>query len=214
MGVFNPEDFLIEREDDQDLIQHQKEIDNFQITTQIDNYLYLDETQRKFALPKLSFTGKVKDMDIFNYDDIVDFELLEDNKSISNGNIGRAVVGGVLFGGVGAIVGSTTGRKKKEICKKLQIKITVNDISNPVVYIDLITAEVKKNSFLYETTFSKAQEILSLLSIICQENSKENSDLTSTVSVADEIKKYKELLDMGAITLDEFEKKKKDLLNL
>ena len=37
---------------------------------------------------------------------------------------------------------------------------------------------------------------------------------TSTFSPADEIKKYKELLDIGAITQDEFETKKKQLLNL
>ncbi len=30
---------------------------------------------------------------------------------------------------------------------------------------------------------------------------------------ADELKKYKELLDMGAITPEEYEKKKKELLN-
>ncbi len=30
----------------------------------------------------------------------------------------------------------------------------------------------------------------------------------------DELKKYKELLDMGAITQEEFNKKKKELLNL
>ena len=41
------------------------------------------------------------------------------------------------------------------------------------------------------------------------ENSKNN--VTST---ADEIKKYKELLDMGAITQEEFDLKKKELLNL
>lgn len=41
--------------------------------------------------------------------------------------------------------------------------------------------------------------------------------VTSTnapVSAADEIKKYKELLDMGAITQDEFDAKKKQLLGL
>lgn len=33
-------------------------------------------------------------------------------------------------------------------------------------------------------------------------------------SAADEIKKYKELLDIGAITQEEFEQKKKQLLGL
>lgn len=36
----------------------------------------------------------------------------------------------------------------------------------------------------------------------------------ANISVTDEIKKYKELLDMGAITQEEYEKKKKELLNL
>lgn len=40
------------------------------------------------------------------------------------------------------------------------------------------------------------------------------SDSTTTLSPADEIKKYKELLDMGAITESEFVAKKKELLKL
>ncbi len=39
-------------------------------------------------------------------------------------------------------------------------------------------------------------------------------DTTSDVSPADEIMKYKNLLDCGAITTEEFEAKKKQLLNL
>ena len=35
-----------------------------------------------------------------------------------------------------------------------------------------------------------------------------------SVSVADEIRKFKELLDLGAITEDEYNAKKKDLLGL
>lgn len=39
-------------------------------------------------------------------------------------------------------------------------------------------------------------------------------DAAPAFSPADEIKKYKELLDMGAITQEEFESKKQQLLNL
>jgi len=41
-----------------------------------------------------------------------------------------------------------------------------------------------------------------------------SAPLVNHSSVADDIKKYKELLDMGAITEAEFEAKKKELLNL
>ena len=51
--------------------------------------------------------------------------------------------------------------------------------------------------------------VRTLNSMIQEQKHKKNS-----LSPADEIKKYKELLDMGAITPEEFEKKKKQLLNL
>ncbi len=38
--------------------------------------------------------------------------------------------------------------------------------------------------------------------------------VASTTSAADEIKKFKELLDMGIITQEEFDAKKKQLLDL
>lgn len=194
--------------------EHQEEINKFSITKQVANFLYLDDNQKKFALPKVTTLGKVKDMNIYNYEEIIDYELIEDGNSISKGGVGRAIVGGVLFGGVGAIVGGSTGHKNKQTCSRLQVKITLNNISCPVVYIDLITTETKKDGILYKTVFPQAQEILSLLNVICQENNKENSNLESTFSVADELKKYKELLDCGAITEEEYDKKKKELLNL
>ena len=38
--------------------------------------------------------------------------------------------------------------------------------------------------------------------------------VVNNLSAADEIKKYKELLDLGIITQEEFDQKKKQLLNL
>ncbi|MDI2789904.1 SHOCT domain-containing protein, partial [Clostridioides difficile] len=67
----------------------------------------------------------------------------------------------------------------------------------------------------YQKAFSDAQEILSILSIITKynvmEDKKEESMCNST---ADEILEYKNLLDMEAITQEEFDAKKKELLNL
>lgn len=47
-----------------------------------------------------------------------------------------------------------------------------------------------------------------------QHNNKTNNDIHNNISNADEIKKFKDLLDSGAITQEEFDKKKKELLNL
>ena len=45
-------------------------------------------------------------------------------------------------------------------------------------------------------------------------NRKEQNISVNSISSADELRKYKELLDTGIITQDEFEKKKKQILNL
>jgi ribosomal protein L37AE/L43A len=57
----------------------------------------------------------------------------------------------------------------------------------------------------------KIHEVLESLKRISSDNSITKS---SNISTADEIKKYKGLLDMGAITQEEFDAKKKGLLNL
>ncbi|WP_131038018.1 SHOCT domain-containing protein, partial [Clostridioides difficile] len=95
-----------------------------------------------------------------------------------------------------------------------KIKITVKDINNPIEYINLINSKVKTNSSIYQKAFSDAQEILSILSIITKYNVMEDKKKSISSSTADEILKYKNLLDMEAITQEEFDAKKKELLNL
>lgn len=61
------------------------------------------------------------------------------------------------------------------------------------------------------------QDILSKFQIVVDQVEQEKGvtkESTSGTSSADEIKKFKELLDMGAITQEEFNDKKKELLGL
>ncbi len=135
----------------------------------------------------------------------------------ATGGVGRAIVGGALFGGVGAIVGGSTGHKQKVTCSKLQIKITMNNMDIPIVYINFIESETKKDGALYKQLYTQAQEALSLLSIIAESNkSNTNSavEQQNNLSVADEILKFKQLLDSGIISQEEFDAKKKQLLGL
>ncbi len=102
-----------------------------------------------------------------NYKDIISFELIEDDKTVSSGGLSRALVGGVLFGGAGAIVGAVTAGKKKKYCEKLLIKMTINDMNDPVLYIPLITNKTKIDSDEYKKAYNEAQELLSTFQIIC-----------------------------------------------
>lgn len=192
----------------------EKEVSEFQITKQVGDYFYLDQNQNKFAIPILTeITRTVKGMNIYNCEDIIDFELIEDGDSISKGGVGRALIGGALFGGVGAIVGGSTGHKQKKTCTKLQIKITMNSIDKPTVYIDLVNTELKRNTMLFRMAETQAQEIMSLLNVICMQEGS-NDTLQPQASSADEILKFKALLDQGIITEEEFSAKKKQLLGI
>lgn len=75
----------------------------------------------------------------------------------------------------------------------------------------------------YTGNINKASKVCSYIisrmhasnqSPVVETGTQQGSFVTSNTSVADEILKYKNLLDMGAITLEEFEAKKRQLLNL
>lgn len=194
-------------------VEIEQELEQFVITKQIGNFVAFDEEKEQWALLS-SFLGKVKE--VYNYSDIVNFELLEDGNSVASGGLGRALVGGILFGGAGAIVGGVTGRKKtKGVCSSLRLKVTIDNMANPVVYINFIETKMKKDGFSYKTIAESAQECLSSFQLICDRQKKGKSiEQHKSNSSADEILKYKNLLDAGAITEDEYNSKKKELLGL
>ena len=170
-----------------------------------------------------------KNVDLYNYNQILNFELLEDGVSVTKGGLGRAVAGGVLFGGVGAVVGSVTGGKKtsKAVCNSLQIKITLRNSAKQVIYIPFITISTKTNGILYKDAYKNAQETLSALQIATDLASSQTSPVTRAqptetakveeapaLSVTEKLIKLKELCDAGIITTDEFQAKKAELLDL
>lgn len=193
--------------------EFKKEVDNFVITKQMGNFVAFDDEQKKWATLS-SILGNIEQ--IYSYSDIVDFELLEDGESVAKGGLGRALVGGLLFGGTGAIVGGVTGKRKTTgVCSSLKLKVTVNNLTDPVVYINFINTKTKKNSSTYQVIAELAQECLSVFQLICEKQKDEKkASSRSSLSLADEIKQFKELLDEGIITKEDFDRKKNELLGL
>lgn len=194
--------------------ENQKRVEQFCPTLKEGGFIWFDDSNKWFVVPTGAFGSKINNSYIFKYNEILDFEVLEDGTAITKGGFGKAIVGGAIFGLAGAIAGGTS-KKSKQVCTKLEIKITTKNIDNPVIYINLINTEFKKDGIVYKTASKSVQNILSKLKIIInqleEEQRKENTD---SLSAADEIKKYKEILDAGAITQEEFDTKKKQLLNL
>lgn len=147
---------------------------------------------------------------LFSYDDIINYELIVDGISQTRGGLGSAAVGGALFGGIGALVGSTVGKKQSEVVNKISIRISTKDRLIPHVEICLLNFNQPKGGIVYQSCMDNARKILSLLDKITYQEPKK----TFSVSPADELIKLKQLLDMGAITQEEFNVKKKELLNL
>ena len=157
--------------------------------------------------------------EIYQYKDIINFELIEDGKIlVSKGGLGRAIAGGVLFGGVGAIVGGVTGKRKStETINKLIVRLTINTPFRPIHRdIIFINSKTNKNSNVYSKEIQEAKDLLAKLEdikksdVIIQENS---SIENSKNSIADELIKLKSLLDSNILTKEEFNKEKEKLLN-
>lgn len=163
--------------------EHKNRLNSFVPTRKVGKFLEIDENKREWLVPDGILGGK-KNPKIYNFSDISSYELIEDNDTIIKGGLGRAVVGGALLGGVGAIVGGTTGKKtsKKQI-NKLYVKITVNDFNNPVVMIKIINTPTKSNSLTYSAAFKSAQEILSLVELMFKQCNNERIEEVSEEAI-------------------------------
>lgn len=125
---------------------------------------------------------------------------------------GGAVIGGLLFGGAGAIVGAMSGNKVEEIKSKSvkhdnrYVVIRYKDVSGktverkaPYAYFDVFNKLIPEKEYSYIQLNTAPEEIVK----------------TSVSSIpVEELKALKELLDIGVITESEFDKKKKQLLGI
>ena len=145
---------------------HSKEVEEFISTNEVGGYIKFNNNTKQILISP-NFNPR-----IVNYSEILDFELIENGETvITKSGLGKAVAGGILFGGVGAIVGGTTSKKKSVTSiSGLKIKVVVNDMNNPDSYINLITTSTKTDSFIYKNAYEVAQKILSMLQIATSQN--------------------------------------------
>jgi len=73
---------------------------------------------------------------LISFDEIIDFEILKDSETISKVSAKGVIVGGVLAGGLGAIIGSQVGKKSKDKVGSLDLIIRVDKIQNATIKIN------------------------------------------------------------------------------
>ncbi|MEL5718653.1 hypothetical protein [Treponema pedis] len=115
-------------------------------------------------------TPNMESHKIVHINDINGFELVKDGLS-NSANAGSAVVGGLLFGGLGALIGGI-GSSKAAI-SSLSFIFKLNDFDLPSIEIKFIETKTKTDSFFYKMTMEKINEIAGLLSFIEREHKKQ-----------------------------------------
>ncbi|WP_193065338.1 DUF4428 domain-containing protein [Oceanobacillus oncorhynchi] len=180
---------------------------DFNSTREIGDIIKFDDDNKKILI------SEYLEYHVINYSDVISFELLEDGDVVKSSGLGRAVAGGLLFGGAGAVVGAVTGKgKEKNYCNSIKIRVNTKNLEQSSYYIIFLNKKVKVDSSEYTLAYLQANETLSILQTNC--DVQEDDAESTTVSASDEILKYKNLLDAGAITEDEYNQKKKQLLGL
>lgn len=124
-----------------------------------------------------------------------------------------AIVGGLLFGGAGAIVGSQIGTE-----------FFINPITSNIIEYDYRKTmlnlknaqgqvEIKELPYYYAEVFQKVIPEKEFNFLHANKNTEVQVSVTSN-NMLEEMKQLKELLDIGLITQEEFDSKRKQILKL
>lgn len=184
------------------------------------NFIYSDEKKI------LSFKKDPRiPQDFIPYSDVISAELQENGKTTHGLNIARGVGLGLVTGGVGTVVGLATGGKKKQ---KVELDIIIKFKNRKQEKIEYYRGKIRGTDAVFKQSI--VPKAIALVDLINSFPEKPLKSLTTEPAVEqsapstpqsspatdplDEIKKLKGLLDIGAITQEEFDAKKKELLNL
>lgn len=138
--------------------------------------LQVDADRRLFFVQTTEGFKTVKHY--FNFGELISYELLEDETSVIKGgaSIGRALVGGAMLGGAGAIIGGATGKKKvEEEVRSMSIRLSLYNQKYNMLQIVLIALKTKKDSGIYIAANKKAQKMLSALDFISATNQRDSN---------------------------------------
>lgn len=105
---------------------------------------------------------------IFRFDELVDYSVNQDGQTIQKSGAGSALVGGILFGGVGLVAGGLMGRKAKETITHMDVTLKLNNRWASEVKINILSAEVKKGSAAYNLIKASTEQLLQVLDTIAQ----------------------------------------------
>lgn len=163
---------------------------------------------------------------VYSYEDLISYELIEDDTQISSGGIGAALVGGTIFGAAGGIAGAVVGKKKgKGVVENMFLQISVNDIKMPSVIITFISKPTKKKSGAYRSALSAARETMACLDMIIHDVNQmkeagagvkvaETSMPEAPTDITAQLERLAGLYERGLLSDEEFASQKTRILGM
>lgn len=159
ISSFRPYETLIKEDDEMKRKQYEKkhkvEIAEENIKSTLSQHNFVTTNEVGFGKSKIlidtnskqwSIQDGTKDglsvREIRKLADILSFEIVDNSTTVYKtrveGGLTRAIIGGAMFGGVGAIVGANTARSSTSTNTNNAYKVlfTVNDINNPTIEFD------------------------------------------------------------------------------
>lgn len=168
---------------------------------------WIDDANKRFVFPR---TILGMDYKVEAFEDLIKFNPIRNDgtNSIHHG-LTRAAVGGLAFGGFGAVVGATTGKKTFTEVTTMAITLIFKD--GYTHDIKFITTPTKVNTLTYKLDEKEFYKWCNQLDLII--NTQEQIPEPDNDQFNDLIK-LKELLDANVITQEDFDAKKKQILGI
>lgn len=182
-----------------------------------------------FGNPVLEYNSKSdvlflngKDNDAFKRSSIDSFEIVQDGDTSQRFGILSAIGGAAITGGTIGLLAGFIMPAKKKVVTDLRVRIITTGTKS-VHDVILISKATKVGSSDHKNATKALEKITEFLQNYLVNKANENPELveaaqaqniTQEVSSMDELKKLAELRDLGIVTDEEFEAKKKELLGL
>ncbi len=166
---------------------------------------------------RMILLGTRKAESSYSFSQIVTVEVLENGTTINQTNRGSqmlgAAVGGLMFGGVGAVVGGLSGSSRSNTrTTDIQLKVVIDDRLRPSHLVCFLKSKDKKGLKVDDSELKAAQEAVSrfhahLLAAMRQDYPKKQEP-----AQLDDLQKIWEMKQQGILTEQEFAQQKELLL--
>jgi hypothetical protein len=188
-----------------------------------------NESKRRIGLLERTPAGQPTHRDIA-YADVISCELHEDGIAITktsrSSQLGGALVGGLVFGGLGAVVGGLSGKRvSADKVRRIDLRLLVNDTASPQFSLCFLDVEAKQGWLIYRQAMERARLWYGIVEVLIKQADQEAAAstappgrpvsapaLSAVPRVADELKKLAELRAMGVLSEAEFAQQKAKLL--